>query len=73
MLDAKLPQQAGNIVAIYDVVFLSEKWQELTMVFSIEGYESSRLKQIFSLSLEARSSETSFERLKSLVRSLSSL
>ena len=73
MLDAKLPQQAGNIVAIYDVVFLSEKWQELTMVFSMEGYESSRLKQIFSLSLEARSSENSFERLKSLVRSLSSL
>ena len=67
MLDAKLPQQAGNIVAIYDVVFLSEIWQEITMAFSVEGYESSRLKQIFSLSLEARSSEDSFERLRSLV------
>ena len=72
VLDAKLPQQAGNVVSIYDVIFLSEIWQELTVAFFIEGYESFTLKQIFSLSLKARSSEDFFERLRSLVRSLSS-
>ena len=46
LLDAKLPQQTGSIVAIYDVVFLSEVWHKLTMTFSVEGHESSRLKQI---------------------------
>ena len=47
MLDTKLPQQVDHIVAIYDVVFLSKIWQELTMAFSVTDYESSRLKQIF--------------------------
>ena len=47
MLDAKLLQQADNIVAIYNVVFLSEIWQELTMAFSVEGYKIFRLKEIF--------------------------
>ena len=37
MLDAKLPQQAGNIIAVYDIIFLSEIWQELTLVFFVEG------------------------------------
>ena len=40
LLDIKLPQQAGHIVAIYYVVSLSEIWQEFNMAFSIEGYES---------------------------------
>ena len=47
LLDAKLLQQAGKIVAIYNIVFLSEIWQELTVAFSVEGCESSMLKQIF--------------------------
>ena len=42
------------------------------MAFSIEGYESSKLKYTFSLSIEARSSEDSLESLRSQVRLLSS-
>ena len=38
LLDTKLPQQAGNVVAIYYVAFLSEIWQQFNMAFSIEGY-----------------------------------
>ena len=33
LLDTKLLQLAGNIVAIDDAVFLSEIWQELAMGF----------------------------------------
>ena len=47
LLDGKMLQQAGNAVAIFDVGFLSEIRQELTMAFSVKGYESSKLKQIF--------------------------
>ena len=43
LLDTKLPQQAGNVVTIYYVVFLSEIWQKFNMAFFI-GYESSRVK-----------------------------
>ena len=40
LFDTKHPQQTGNVVVMYNVVFLSEIWQEFNMAFSIKGYES---------------------------------